>query len=102
MRGRAKLCVVAVSVAMSLTACSKPGATTCSDYAKLSLTDRSALVVSMVKDHDLDPSSNPLGLASLAQDVDSFCGVSGFGSTTSVKNGTQGIEKGVRWNDYTY
>ena len=102
MRRRATLLGVGVVVAMSLTACSKPGATTCSEYAKLSVSDRSDVVVKMVKDHDLDPYSNALGLASLEQDVDRFCGVSAFGSTTSAKNGSQGIEKGVQWGDYTY
>lgn len=100
MRGRVLPFVVAVGVAGSLTACSKPGATTCAEYAKLGAGDRSAVVVSMVKDHDLDPYSNAWGLAILEQDVDTFCGVSAFGSTTSVKNGSQGIEKGVQWDDY--
>lgn len=102
MRGRATLFVLGVSAALSLSACSKPGATTCSEYAKLSVSDRSDVVVRMVKDHDLDPYSNALGLVSLEQDVDSFCGVSAFGSTSSAKNGSQSIEKGVDWGDYTY
>lgn len=101
MRGKVLLFVVGAGIAVSLTACSKPGATTCTEYVKLSVSDRSAVVVSMVKDHDLDPYSNAWGLASLQQDVDSFCGVSAFGSTTSAKNGSQGIEKGVQWGDYT-
>lgn len=101
MRGRVVLFVAGVFVAVSLTSCSKPGATTCSKYVQLSVSDRSAVVVSMVKDHDLDPYSNAWGLASLEQDVDSFCGVSAFGSTASVQNGSQGIEKGVQWGDYT-
>lgn len=102
MYGKARLFVVGTCLALALTACSKPGATTCSEYAKLNTSDRSGVVVSMVKDHDLDPNSSPLALVRLEQNVDSFCGVSAFGSTTSVKNASQGIEKGVEWGDYTY
>lgn len=100
MRSRALAFAAAVVAALSLTACSSPGSTTCTEYAALSSNDRDDVVTRMVKDHDLDPYSNVYGLVSLQQDVDNFCDV-GLGSTGRVKNGAQAIEKGVRWSEYT-
>lgn len=100
MRSRALAFAAVVTAALALTACSKSSSTTCSEYAALSISDRSDLIISMVKDHDLDPYSNAYGLASLEQDVDSFCGTS-IVSTGKVKNGSQAIEKGVQWGEYT-
>lgn len=99
MRTRVLVAGLTAGLAMSLAACSSPGSTTCADYAALSSTERDSLITTMVKDHDLDPSSNVYGLVLLGQDVDRFCGVS-LGSTGPVRNAGRAIEDGVAWSEY--
>ncbi len=91
--------VVAVG---ALAGCSKSGAKTCTEYAAEEYTKQTTTIMSMVKEHDLDPLSNAVGVAAIAVDVNEFCGISGLPGDTSppTKNADQPIEDAVSWDSY--
>jgi len=87
-------------IASVVTGCSSVGSTTCDDYAKLGLFDRSGKIMDALKEHKLGQLSVNLN-TKVEEAVDSYCGgpFDPKGNDHARQNGSQPIDKGVAWDD---
>lgn len=93
--------VVAASalLATALAGCSSAKAMTCSEYGAKDSSGRTAAVMSLIRAHDLEPTSNAYGTAMLSVDVDGFCGITLFDGQ-ATQNLDSAIDEGVNWSEY--
>ena len=88
--------VFAAAALTGLAACSSVGSKTCAQYASLSAGDRLSVQRDLLGEHDLNTSS--LGnMTGVSDALDSYCGVSSYGSTAS-KNSSSTIDQAVDWD----
>ena len=88
--------ICAAAALTGLAACSSVGSKTCSQYASMSLGDRLSVQRDLLGEHDLDTSS--LGnMTGVSEALDSYCGVSSFGSS-ATKNSRSTIDQAVDWD----
>ena len=88
--------ICAAAALTGLAACSSVGSKTCSQYASMSLGDRLSVQRDLLGEHDLDISS--IGnMTGVSEALDSYCGVSNYGSTAS-KNSTSPLDQAVDWD----
>jgi hypothetical protein len=88
--------ICAAAALTGLVACSTVGSKTCSQYASMSMGDRLSAQRDLLREHDLDTSS--IGnMTGVSEALDSYCGVSSYGSTAS-KNLTSQLDQGVNWD----
>lgn len=75
---------------------------TCADYGAKDFSDQTNVIMRMIQDHGLDPTSNVIAAAQIGVDVNSFCGLSGLAGSGSkpTKNQAASIEKAVDWDSY--
>lgn len=86
-----------VVVGASVAGCSKASSTTCDQYAAQSFGDQTTTVVTMIQEHNLDPTSSVWGTAQIGVDVDQYCGIV-YGSTKATQNNSNSIENAVNWS----
>ena len=87
--------ICAAAALTGLAACSSVGSKTCSQYASMSLGDRLSVQRDLLGEHDLDISS--IGnMTGVSDALDSYCGVSSYGST-ATKNSSSQIDQAVDW-----
>lgn len=87
---------------LTLTACSSPGATTCSEYAALDWDERISLEQDLLSSKDLEPRDvgNTTGVRNA---INNYCGTSGAnvlqgGSEEATRNVSSPIEDAIDWD----
>ncbi|MDO5727243.1 MAG: hypothetical protein Q4Q03_04905 [Bowdeniella nasicola] len=97
--------IVAVPLAIAtMSGCGSSGTMTCNEYGELDYDDRDEAITSMIREHDLRPYSNPLGIVAIQEDVHNFCGISlNIPSETlpATMNLDRAIEQAIDWEAYT-
>lgn len=88
--------------AMLLSGCSSSSSMSCDDYTMNSSDERVKIVFDMVSEHGLDPTSNPIAVAMVVDNVDSFCGLMGsLDGGPATQHQSSSIEDGVDWAGIT-
>ncbi|WP_159828983.1 hypothetical protein [Arthrobacter sp. 9AX] len=81
-----------------MASCSNAGATTCSEYAAKTYSEKQNTSKALLQEHDLEPNDvgNTVGLSKA---LDSYCGLTGgFQPGSSSKNVSSTLDKAVDWS----
>lgn len=98
--GRGLLVAAASALLIAaLAGCSSAKAMTCSEYGSKDSSGRTAAVMSLIRAHDLEPTSSAYGTAMVAVDVDGFCGIT-LVDGQATQNQDSAIDEGVNWSEY--
>lgn len=90
-----------------LTACGPDEGPSCDDYAADNADGRVASVMSLITEHDLDPTSNVIAVASIASEIEDFCGIDGLDAALdkpvdATRNGDESIGRAIpSWSDWS-
>lgn len=100
------LALIAILLTTSLAGCSSAKESTCEEFASKDDTGRILLTQSLIRAHELDPDSNPMATAKVAQTIYTFCGVDAFDSlqgkpVTATQNQQRAIDEAIDWASFS-